>query len=706
MSFPSQFQVSGLSPHDPSNFYSKDYASTVNFGNNVNSGFNQDFFNKIRSAGLTENVTDPLEMPGIEGGLQVDTYAFGRYLGLLPNQFAKNSGYFGDILKNNDRNDNSTFFSFGDLNSIGGIGATLQYIPEENGDQMRMFGTRMFDTDSTANYRFYITQGMIDAYNLENGTNLTYIPAESTSLVLDADPTSGYNPNYLQPMIDMCSRCGTGANCGRSIRLLYIQKKSNYTQGLTCRGNVTEVMGVFGFTRISQTGIKLQLRRGMQGETQTDNSSNGIKFDFGSQRLEVGDVVFVGTEMPTTDCLPKSLSCSSFQPKQYVFCDTIREFSDCAIGCISKRGFATRQFNQIMDYKEQLTYAFAKQVRTFYHRVMNDLFHGSALAYQGQPMPSYGGQPARADEIIPFGTNGIFNLHNTHSKKMLVPLKGCTDACAGIVMEALINAMDRGTGGEYRKEYRTNKPGYLWVGDVESLNKIFAAGMANKFIPNSLQGAKDQMALQQGVYSMRKIPMLEVSDPELQAYFDNIQENDMDLEFYEIDFGGIKMRALHDEDMARNNPGNMKLFHIPSIRFFTDSTDKLISKAMGSNPWLPATAVEGSIIPSVYSNDYGTTMINGKEMSMAKDNCSISMGFYMRLGVRFAPAKLPYLWEVQFVGQKPNPNFGQPGQPAFLTVSILDLGCGCVGVEQQIMRNLERYSEGFSNNQATTYNIY
>jgi hypothetical protein len=699
VSSPINIQVANLPVHNPDNFGFRDRGNFQNSGANQEASFNLDLINKSYNMMANPSQLDPLEQVGVEHGIQVDTFDFAQYLGFLSAQFVNNAGFYGDLIKKNgaDSNGSGNVFSMGELSPIG---HRLEYIPVNNGDQTRLFGTRIFDTESQAAYKFRVTQTMIDDYNLANNTTLSYIPASAQELTVGPDASTGYNNNPFAPISDSCFSCSSGS-CGSGKRLLYVQKMNQTVpNALTCKGVVAETIMIMETVR-NGNKLVMKVRRGVNGTTTTAangaTNTNGMDFQFGSTKLEVGDMIFVGTIARTTECNPADMACPTFEPKIYKFCDTIREFEDCCV-CMSRTGFNTARFGELFNYAQVIQYSTFKNLRNFYHRVNNDLFLGSPNYAQGYPMPSYNGMPGSKQEIIPYNTNGIFNLHNTHSKKMDIPLSSCNDQCSAVVIDTILNAVNRSSGGMYSREINTDS-GYLLVGDVAKFDQIFTSGMSQSFLPVNLQGAIDQQSMQRRSWSMTSKSIMSMVDSGMQ---DQVTDNQaaMGLEFYEVKIGGLTFRALEDYSMKQINPGQMDLYHVPSIKLFTDSVDEITQKAMGSNPWLPATAAKGMAIPSVYSESYQTAMLNGKEVTLSKNNCPVSYRFYMRMGVRFAPAKLPYLWSFRLSSLQPNPLAGTLGEPTHIRGSINDLNCpGCIGVEEKTQRFLEQYSYAPNGNQ-------
>jgi hypothetical protein len=692
MSTPIPITFTNLPVHDQNNFQFRDRGNIQNSAVDLQNSFNKDYFNKAYNLMADPSKLDDLETPAIEYGIQTETYDFQRYLGLLSAQYVSNAGYYGDLIKNHSSSTQGNIFQMG---KMAAIGHQLQIIPKDNGDQVRMFGTRIFDTESNTAFKTRVTQQMINDYNLANGTVGNFIPAEATQLVFGPDQTTGYNNNPFAPMADSCFSC-MASSCGSGKRMLYIQKANQQPANtLACSGRIAETVMIMDTIR---QGAKLivNVRRGANGSTNVAangaSNTNGMTFDFGSTKLEVGDIIYVGTIARTTECNPGQMSCPTFEPKIYSFCDQIREFEDCAV-CITKTGFKTSRFGELFTYEKALQYTVFKNLRNFYHRVANDLILGSVNYAQGYAMPSYNGLPSSANEIIPYNTNGIFNLHETHSKKMDIPLASCNDQCAKVAISTVLNAVDRSSGGEYSRDINNDK-GYLLVGDVSKFDQIFSASLANSFIPTSMQGAMDQRSLQTRDWSMTNKALMNTTKPELQDQINDSMDS-MGLEFYEVQIGKLKFRALEDYQMSIDRPGQMDLYHVPSIKMFTDSLDEKYADTLGTNPFLPATAAKGIALPNIYSESFSPTMLNGKEVTLARGDCPISYKYYMRMGVRFAPAKLGNLWSFRLSSLQPNPLFGTtPTEPSHIRGSINDINCpGCIGVEEKVSRYLEQYSQ-------------
>ncbi len=671
-------------PYNQSNYYLPS-GQRENYGEESSTSFNKQLIETFWDKGLSMIDDSNLDSPAIFTTTQVDSFDLPRFIGTISDAFSKNTGY---LLKAVESAKTGNVFN---LDRFAPVAPKLEYIRADNGDQNRVFGILMNDTENQSAFRFVITKVTIDRYNADNGTNVTALPASATRIYLGPDPLNpNYNTNYLAPMLSGCYSCRPNS-CGKGYRMLYLSKNVNQLLDPTVAFPQTAIPGqtmdeVVIVQSVEDAGdggayfnwIRNTNRQNIDGNANT----SGLVFRNTSISLAPGDQVYVGTFAPSTECIEAPKECQTYQPKYYKYCSNIREYVDC-IGCVNKTRFRTHQFpHDIMDPFQQLSYQVIRNYKNYWHRVNNDIMLGSPNYAQGYPFPpsNTGVGASTNGEIIPFNVNGIIPQFDAFARKLQITLTGCDQICQLQALETLISSLDRGSSNGLDSIY--NDPGWILVGDVEFFDRYYANQITN-YIPNTAADRQEQINLMRQSYSSKPVSLIRAQnekDTILSNQFDQ-QINKYGIKLSSLQIGKYTFKALHDRGLSNKNPGVVRLMHIPSIAYFTDAQDEYMGKIFGrETPFLPSSSVRGQMLPSIVSYDMISSYIDGDIHFKANRDCPISLFSYMRTGVRIKPKMFPFMMKIQFNSAIANPSYNpaDPLSSPYIYGDVYNLNCGCM----------------------------
>lgn len=689
--------------YDP-NYWTGQRGDRYNYANELANTGVKNFYNQFMNKSITELMKD--NKVAVFSPARVDSFDFGRYLGLLPDFAVKHNlvEEAGELARSGN------IFNLGRF--LQPIGPTVKKVPYG-----KTYNAIINASDNRQQrFRLQVTQEMLDAYNDANSlpASNTVIPATAEALTFTA------NTNYLGELTNGCLSCVPNS-CGRGYRSLYFVKNQyrpsaagtpGIPQGTGSPLLVSEVALVLD-TEMLAGGFKVILQRGANGTTYKD-ANNNIVYQPGSITLEVGDWIFIGTVIPTTTCDPSNFQCASIQPKMFKTCSSVRTFMDC-IGCISMDRFKTEHPNDIMSTEEQIAYDVINNLKTFYNRVFNDFMLDDIRYAQNQPMPTHPSVPGIGTqlngELVPAGHKGLLRQFDEVAREFEVVLSGDgLNSCVKYMLSTIMDALEAGKeGSSYVPAY--TDPGWVMVGSIKPLAQMFASQDLNSFLPVSLEGAQQQRDMYAQTYQpglgrdsgFSVMPASLFKDPgngalkKLNNEFD-MAKGTMGIEMYKVNIGRYSFRAIHDRMMDYLEPGVIRLMYIPDIEFITDDFDDRAAGVFGGkSPFSKATALEGRLLPSIRSFDAQTAMVNGMYVPQSYRNCPMSFHAYMRAGIHLNARSFPGLLKLRFVFCKENPLFGDPlhpTAPATIKTSIYESGIGCIKASRNVELALDTWGNG------------
>jgi len=701
---PSNINFQHQNTYNP-NYWGSQQGGRYNYGSESQTSFNKQYFDDFYSKKLNGGFLSMLnnKRVGLLTGPKVDNSDFARYLGLLP-YFAAKHNLISDAVA---RTGSTGALSIG---AIAGqqFGPTLEKIPVDNGDSSRMFGMVAQLQDGRQNrYRFQVSEDMITSTLAQpENSNVTpglrpEIPAETEVLVI---PSS---ISFLGDLINGCISCSR-ESCGDGYRTLFIQKNA-YRNGTMSQGDyagelVSEVLFVLDSVVLANGDLKLTVKRGANGQTYTD-TANSIQYNTASLPLEEGDFILVGTVAFSTECHPRDLGgCATQRPKVFSFCEGVQEFADCLL-CVNKTNFKTLASDELLSKTEGLVYDFATNAKTMTQRVYNEFVNGKKVYAANYPMPQHPTLPVGNTfngSLIPNKIDGILAQFDKRSEELEITFDSCDQQCWEYGLTTIIDAMEAGQmDGGMGKGDSYNSPGWMLVGDIKGLQSIYESRLAN-FAPMTLSDRQDQLMQFGKSFKVTNRSIFRSANNEAGRAAINefsTSASSFNIQLVDIQLGSYTFRGIHDYQMARTEPGVMRLMHIPDITFFTDNQDEVmggVANMLGlgnMSPFAPASAVINRLVPSVISRGMSTTYINGDERFMAKDDCPFNLYGYMRAGVFLSPENISRSLKIRINARIANPDTS-PTAPATIKVPINELGCGCARTHYDIVEGLDSWGQG------------
>lgn len=682
-----------------------------NYGKESRETFSQqawnDFFNQTMGR-IATNGTTAAKNPwiGVISAPKIGNESnFAKYLQLVT-QWADSNSLVSDIVMNPSTGNIQKV-----LGSLGGgrdFGPTVQYIDKNNGDAKRITMTMLdFNDSRRKKHKFTISRGTIEATATANGQNpQTATEIASTTTIIELTPDN----NYFGELSNGCLSCKKDS-CGKGYRTLYFHRnfhRGGYPQGQIMGKVQLESVIVLDAQIMPTTGnLRLEVMRSANGRTGTTTEGE-FEFITTAVPLKEGDYVYVGSMTPSTQCIDFNLNCDVTQPKQYQYCVGMKTFVDC-IGCVDQNILLTRRTDEILTRQQQLAYSMVSNYNETVHRTFNDFVLGEPFAYQNYPMPQHPTLPIGNEfdgELMPENVTGIIHQFDFQAKPLELEFTGCDPSCNEYILRGIINAMDFGvmdTPIDLTTPYSNGQ--WLLVGDTGALKGVIDARRAN-FMPDTRQDRIDQ--LDQFSYT-RNVSIFSSQNTGKAADMSNEfrdMANRMGIELDEFQLGEYKIKGLYDEMLAFMEPGVMRLMFIPDIHFFTDSLDEMTQDMLGMNPYLPATAVKGKLIPSIVSQDIARVYLNGEIKDMVKNNCGFQFFSYMRAGVALSPNNASKWLKIRITGKKENPAYAggaNPLVPQYIKVPYYELGCGgCEDAYRRLRDNFQTWN-GFEPVNAQPY---
>lgn len=683
-----------------------------NYGKESRESFSQqgwdDFFNKTMG-NIAKNGTNSAKNPwvGVISAPKIGNESnFAKYLQLVT-QWADSNSLVSEIMMNPTTGNIQKV-----LGSLGGgrdFGPTIQYIDKNNGDAKRITMTMLeFGDSRRKKHKFTISSGTIKATAAANGQNpatATVIAANTTIIELTPDN------NYFGELSNGCLSCKKDS-CSKGYRTLYFHRNfhtGGYPQSQIMGKAQMESVIVLDAQITPIGNLRLEVLRSANGQTGSTTQGD-FEFITTAIPLKEGDYVYVGSMTPSTQCIDFNLNCDVSQPKQYQYCVGMKTFVDC-IGCIDQNILLTRRTDEILTRQQQLAYSIVSNYDTSIHRMFTDFVYGQPFAYQNFPMPKHPSLPIGNEydgELMPENVTGIIHQFDFHAKPLELEFKGCEQTCNEYVLSTIMAAIDNGvTDTVMNLTTPYSNGGWMLVGDTGALKGVIDARRAD-FMARGLNDRIDQ--LNQFSYT-RNVSIFSSQNTGKAADLSNEfrdMANRMGIELDEFQLGNHKIKGMYDERLAFTEPGVMRLMFMPDIHFFTDSLDEMTEDMLGSNQYLPATAVKGKLIPSIVSQNIARTYLNGEIKDMVKDNCGFQFFTYMRAGVALSPNNSSKWLKIRITGVKENPAFAggaNPLVPQYIKVPYYELGCGgCEDAMRRIRDNFTTWN-GFEPVNAQPYNF-
>lgn len=689
--------------YDSNNWMERGGTNRYNRANDLNNTFNKQAWEGFFSQTVGKINKNPYI--GFVAAPKVgNESAFGKFLQLV-SRWSDSNSLISDMSKN--ENTGNLQRVLGTLGGNRDFGPSLEYISKDNYDISRVTMTIADYNDARrTEYKFTISQGTVSATALANGQNpATATEIASNTTIIELTPDN----NFFGELANGCLSCKKDS-CGKGYRTLYFSPNyfsGGYPQGDQMGKRQMESVLVWDAQFMPNGNLRLEVERSANGRTGV-TTQNNFEFIQTAIPLQVGDFVFVGSMTPSTSCIDFNLNCDVSQPKQYQYCVGTKTFVDC-VGCIDQDILLTRRTDELLSRPEQLALSFTNNYRTSLNRVYNDLLLGEPNAYQNHPLRKHGTLPIGNEydgELMPENVSGLLHQHDLLSKPLELEFKGCELTCNEYILKTILDALENGimdTPIDVSTPYDNGQ--WYMVGDTGALKGVIDARKTD-FQPNSMDGRIDQLKYfyTEGV-SIFSSQNTSADAKNLSNQFKD-EANRMGISIDEFQLGKYKFKAIYDQMLAYMEPGVIRLWYIPDIHFFTDCKDEMTQDMLGMQPYLPATAIKGRLIPSIISKDLASHWINGDIKNMVRDNCGFQFFSYMRAGVYLSPNNMSRLLKIRIVGIKENPRFAggtNPLEPEFIKVPYWELGCGgCALAMRNVAATFETW-DGFKPVNAQPY---
>jgi hypothetical protein len=561
-------------------------------------------------------------------------------------------------------------------------GVKLEYMPVDNGDQLRKFGRLIVDAVDDSGFRMVVTQYSLDTWNANNGDEgAVEIPAatnlnEEMELYISPERAGYFAPGG-------CECAPLRGKCANSFRRIYVIKKRNFTPGsqtLYSQGVITD--------QVPQDDggllIKFILGTGQRGHADAPGAPVNYLPESGQAvSLEVGDVIMFGTHTPTTQCLPEHC-CTKATPKVFKYCSTAEQMTDCVY---------TDEFSDVLlhktdelNYAEKAAYKVAQQMRDFVHRVGNNFQFSDTTHAAGQrrPIPVEGDSESYTYnncDVIARTNRGIFPTIERYSNKFEHYFTGCTDSCGQFKIAQIFESLKNNMQG--LDVYNT--AGWMLVGDAKPLIKYQHGNRAyNDVIPNNYEEAQKIRNMRASTY-----------DPNAKSMFgDTFNPDNRNVDF--LEFGGKKIQAIHDDTLAEIYPGTLWFVNMKAFTFFAPDVDGLVARKdlpVASNPYFPATAKRGILAPYIYTQDLAPTVDGTGAMTLrTKRNCGLKYNAFMWAGLHVDAPFLPHMAKFTYGVRTENPDFNEenpvgPNNLPYIYKNLEDADCECSSAESAVRRS-------------------
>lgn len=558
-----------------------------------------------------------------------------KVLGTYINFFALNKASVSYTTNNGSQVFQATLPNNGIFNGKGG--PKVVEMPMGVGDQRIRTGFKVYRPDESYKYRFHITQEVLDA---TVGTPASTVIANNENRIV--------LPKFFAIFASDEAECGCAARCcADGWREWFLFSKATGKQEKIWVRTVPPagIVDTRQYGRLPDGRYAVYAVRGV-GASPMPGAASIMPTDFGTPIvMRLGDEIKIGNVIPVakSGCLP----CASVRPTHF----KRQEF----------RNYAQKMVDQIYCYTEEDT------LRNTYHqqpnflqneyrdglnkamvRFYNTLMYGQQQAFVGSDLDNAtlpGVGDGDGTNAVPFATDGLFTLLRKHSQKAVLQIKeGCDNRCLVDEVKFLIESL---TNFDY------SSGNWILIGD-DYIFHMIQTMIVNKVVPNdptvaqNLLFGANQSLLTDSMFSIDQGSALP-----------NINNNIFSYQSLRI--GKRNISFVKDLEMQTREPGVMYLLNLDAIEFFIPNRQNSLA-----NGYLPATAVPGSLMPSIITNREMID-VNGQFNSFVPQNCPNTIWAYLWAGVWYEPASLPNTFRIELKGVN---NAG-------VVVPLSDIGCGC-----------------------------
>jgi len=506
------------------------------------------------------------------------------------------------------------------------------------------------------NTRFILNSDIIKmTMNDVNATQIPYDPVTNTvDLVI---------PESFGIFASDDKDCGCSPTCcGNGYRKLFFFDPATKrqetmwirTQPPAGKGGVNPYGKV---TVLAKSGYRLYAIRGV-GASATVNTPTLLPTDYGTPIiLREGVVVELGPVIPLTQCLPCG---TPFREKTttQVIENGIEEMTG-SIWCIDKRRLDTLTYHQdgmIMEIQEAM-------VRVN-NEIMNNLLYSQRgiLAGTGNPLsdgstPYNGVGTGETCNTIPHQTDGLMTLIDKVGTHLRVPItEGCDNICLINDLKQLIEQLTHGA-----------LQGYVLIGSDMLFEYI------RTMINNRVTAVATPQVAGEMLFGGTMANYL-YDDQTKGTIIDGVG-NGMQVDYKYLNIAGLRLPFFYDPELERKYPGRLYLAKLDAMEIWYPDGELERSWNFREPSRIP-----GTIIPNIEVKGVTSTIMNGREMMLATNDCPISFDYYLKAGAWYDMEAAPQTLIIDFYGIKDG-----------AVVPIEDVACGCFRNRKQLYGSLQGF---------------
>ena len=534
---------------------------------------------------------------------------------------------------------------------VASIPTMVNGLPVGNRTVRAGFLVRLDRVDKT---RFFLNKEMITmTMNDVTATQIPYNPVtNSVDLVL---------PESFGILASDDSECGCSPTCcGNGWRKLYVTDPVTHqeeqmwwrTQPPAGKGGTNPYGKV---TVLGKTGYRVYAIRGV-GTSATVNTTTLMPSDYGTPIiLREGAVFRVGTTIPVsnTGCLPCGTPFREATTTQRIE-NGIEEMTG-EIWCMNKHRLDTQSY-----FQDGMISEIQRAMVRVNNEIMNTLLYsqrgilagtGNTLADGSTP---YNGVGTESCNIIPNQTDGLMTIINKVATPLRIPImEGCDNVCLISEIKELIEQL---TGGALE--------GYILVGSDMLFEYI------RTMINNRVNAVANPQVATEMLFGGTNTNYLY---QENRGTIINGLGSGMQVDYKYLNIGGMSLPFFYDPELELRHPGRLYLLKMSAMEIWYP--DGELERSWN---YRTPSRIPGTLIPNIEVQGVEMTMMNGKMVPLAKNDCEYKFRYYLKAGAWYDMEAAPRTLIIDFYGVK-------DGQ----VVPVEEVACGCFRNKRQLYKTLQ-----------------